>query len=70
MPDFSLRSSLVQQAVLERVADEFGAGAEAQLLHDVRTVRLGSAHRDEELVGDLLVGVSEGQQAQDVALAV
>ena len=60
----------VQQAVDERVADELGPGAEAELLHDVRAVRLGGAHRDEERLRDLLVRVAERQQPQHLALAV
>ena len=36
----------------------------------MRTVRLGRAHRDVQLAGDLLVRVSEREQAEDVALAV
>ncbi len=60
----------LEQTLLDRVADEFGAARQAELLHDVRTVRLGGADRDEELLGDLLVRVPERQQAQDLAFAI
>ena len=51
----------LEQALLERVADEFGTCREAQLLHDVRAMRLGSADRDEELFRDLLVRMAQGE---------
>ena len=54
----------------ECVAHELGAARQPQLLHDVRPVRLGGAHGDEELLGDLLVRVPEREQAQHFALAV
>ena len=61
---------LVQQALRERVADELGPGLQAELLHDVGAMGLGRANRDVEHAGDLLIGVAEGQEAQDVALSV
>ena len=60
----------VQEAVLKGVANELGAGGDAQLLHDVRSMGLGGAHRDVEQVGDLLVCMAQGEQAQHVALTV
>ena len=63
-------SATLEQALRERVADELGAARQPELLHDVRAVRLGGAHRDVELLGDLLVRVPEREQAQDLALAV
>ena len=45
-------------------------GSRAELLHDVRPVRLGRAHRDVEQLRDLLVRVPEGEQAQHLALAL
>ena len=59
-----------QQTLLERVADELGPGREPQLLHDVRPVRLGRAHRDVEHLRDLLVRVAERQQPHHLALPV
>src|SRR6185436_3498231 len=50
----------IEQAFGDRVADEVGAAREAELLHDVRSVGLGRADRDEELLRDLLVRVTEG----------
>ena len=67
---FALGVLLVQQTLAQGVADELGACCQAQLLHDVRAVRLGSAHRDVELIGDFLVGVPESEQSQDVTFAV
>ena len=61
---------VLEQAVVERVADELGAAREAELLHDVRAVRLGRAHRDVELLRDLLVRVAEREQPQHLALAL
>src|SRR4051812_15782210 len=60
----------LQQSLLERVTDELRTGLQAELLHDVRAVRLGGTDRDVEHSGDLLVRVAEGEQAEDVALAV
>ena len=61
---------VVEHAVDERVAHELGAGLEAELLHDVRPVRLGGAHRDEQHLRDLLIRVAEREQAQHLALPV
>src|SRR2546423_1877880 len=68
-PDSAVALAL-QQSLLERVADELGARLQAELLHDVRAVRLGRADRDVEHPRDLLVRMAEGEQAEDVALAV
>ena len=57
------RSSVLEQALVDRVANEFGPGGQAQLLHDVRPVRLGGAHRDVEHLRDLLVRVAESEEA-------
>ena len=53
---------LGQQPVRECVAHELGAGRQPQLLHDVSAVRLRRAHRDVELLGDLLIRVAEREQ--------
>src|SRR4051812_41664448 len=62
--------SHVDEAVFERVADELRAGAAAQLLLDVRAVRLDGAGGQEELLRDLAVGVAERDQAQHLELAL
>ena len=56
-------------AAVERVADQFGAGVEVKFALDVRAMRLDRACAQEELLGDLGVGVAERDQPQDVALA-
>ena len=61
---------LLQEPLGERVADELGAARQPELLHDVRAVRLGRAHRDVELLRDLLVRVPEREEAQDLAFAL
>ena len=66
----SLVTARLQQPLVERIADELRPALQPQLLHDVRPVGLGRAYRDVELGRDLLVGMAEGQEAQDIALAV
>ena len=61
---------LLEQALVDRVAHELGAGRQPELLHDVRPVRLGRAHRDVEHLRDLLVRVAEREQPQHLALAL
>ena len=58
------------EPALQRVADELGAGGEPELLLDVRAMRLDGAHRQEQLLGDLGVGVSERDQPQHLDLAL
>jgi uncharacterized protein YbcI len=53
----------LDQAPLDRVADQLRAGAEAELLLDVGTVGFHRADAEVELLGDLVVGVAEGDQA-------
>src|SRR5215213_3186693 len=60
----------LDQAGVERVADELRPGREPELLHDVRAVRLSCADGDVEHRRDLLVRVAEGKQAQDLPLAL
>ena len=62
--------SLLEHALIERIAHELGAARKPELLHDVRPMRLGRSHRDVELRGDLLVRVAEGEQAKNLALAI
>ena len=60
----------LDELVLERVADELGARGAAQLLLDVRAVGLDRARGEEQLLGDLGVGVAEGDQPQHLDLAL
>ena len=60
----------VDQAALDRVADELGAGRHRQLLLDVRAVGLDGAHAQVELLGDLVVRVAERDQAENLELAL
>jgi hypothetical protein len=55
--------------VSDRVADELGGLAHAELAHQARTVRLDRLRADPELRADLLRGVALGDQAEDLALA-
>src|SRR4051794_26499739 len=59
-----------EYAVREREHHELGARFEPQLAHDVRPTRIDRAHRDEELLRDRLIRIAEGEQMDDVALAV
>ena len=61
--------STVEHPALERVAHELRALRHAQLLLDVRAMRLDRANADHELLGDLGVGVAERDQPQDLELA-
>ena len=59
----------LDQAAFDRVANQLRAGAEAKLLLDV--ARWDSTVRTQvELLGDLVVGVAEGDQAQHLGLTV
>src|SRR5207244_3905405 len=51
------------------VADQFAAARPAELALEARAVRLDRAHAEDEPLGDLGVGVADGQQTQDLALA-
>src|SRR6266576_6152348 len=64
------RSRSPDQSVGQREEYELGARLELQLAHDVSAVRVDGSHRDEELLTDLLVRVSECEQVEDVALPV
>src|SRR5687767_13410708 len=56
----------LEDAVLLREPCQLRPRAESGLLDDVGLVRLDRAHAEEELVGDLLVGVARSDQADDV----
>jgi hypothetical protein len=58
------------QPVRERKEHELGARLELQLAHDVCAVRIDGSDRDEELLADLLVRVSECEQVENIALPV
>ena len=60
----------MQQAALERVAHELGAARAAQLALQMCAVRLHRAHRELQLCGDLGVGVAQGEESQDLDLAL
>ena len=60
----------VDQPAVDRVADELRAGRHRELLLDVGAVRLDRAHAQVELLGDLVVGVSERDQPQHLELAL
>src|SRR5918911_5499182 len=64
------KGSMRQQAGADGVADEGGSAAEAELFHEAAFVALDRLDREAEAVGDLLVGVAEGDQAEDLDLAL
>ena len=64
------RCSGVEQPQVERVAHELRARGAANLLLDVGAVGLDRARGQEELAGDLGVGVAEGDQPQHLELAL
>ena len=57
-------------AVLERVSHQVRARAEPELLLYVRAVSFDRAYREEQLLGNLGVGVAERDQAQHLHLAL
>src|SRR5205807_976686 len=61
---------LFQKTVCKGVPHELGTGRQAELLHDVRPMRLGGPHGDVEHLRDLLVRMSKREEAQHLALAV
>lgn len=69
-PTGAPKPSAFEQSLCKRVANELCPAREAELLHDVCSVRLGCAHRDVEHRRDLLVRVAERKEAQHFALAV
>lgn len=58
-----------EQSTLDRVADHLGTGGRPELGHDVGTVALDRPDADVELLGDLLVGMTKGEQTQHLTLA-
>src|SRR6266566_7003195 len=69
-PSFQPLSGSLEQTLVEGVADKLRAAGKPQLLHDVRAVRLRRAHRDVELLRNLLIRVPKCKQAQNLALPV
>ena len=60
----------VDQAAVDRVADQLRAGRHRELLLDVGAMGLDGAHTQVELLGDLVVGVPERDQPQHLELAL
>ena len=60
----------VEEPVIERVAHELGARRPAELLLDVGAMGLDRAHRQEELLADLGVRVTERDEPQHLGLAI
>jgi hypothetical protein len=58
------------ESVGECEEDEFGAGFELEFAHDVCAVGVDGSDGDEEFFADFLVGVSEGEEVEDVAFTV
>src|SRR5947209_11182836 len=63
-------SARLEHPMPQGIAHELSPGLEPQLLLNVLAVGLDRAYREVELVGDLTVGVAEGDPAQDVDLAL
>jgi hypothetical protein len=64
----SSASARPEQAVREGEKHEFCASLEPELSHDVRTMGVHGSHRDVALPTDLLIGVPEREQLEDVPL--
>ena len=62
--------SLGEEPGVERGPHEPRAGRHAQLGHHVGAVALDGPHAHDQLLGDLLVRVAQGEQAQHLALAL
>src|SRR5438552_18747780 len=60
---------LLEESLVERVADELRAARQTEFLHDVLAMRLRRARGDVELLRDLLVRVPEREHPQHLALA-
>src|SRR5581483_4268095 len=56
------------QPLADRVVDQLGAAANAELTHDVLFMRFHRFRADEQPLGDPLVAVSLGDELQDLAL--
>jgi hypothetical protein len=56
--------------VVQHVADQLGTARAAQLLLDVSPVGFHRAHGEVQLRADLDIGVAQGDQAQDLDLAL
>src|SRR5437879_1000266 len=53
------------QIVVERVLHKIRARSQPELLLDVRAVGLDGAHREEQLLGDVGVGVAQRDHSKD-----
>src|SRR5688572_33331749 len=60
----------IDQTALDRVANQLRSAREPELLLDVCAVRLDGADAEIEPLGDLVVRMAQGDQAQDLHLAV
>jgi hypothetical protein len=59
-----------QEAVLERILDQLGAGGDLELALDACTMGLDRAYAQEELGGYLAIRVAEGDEPQNLDLAL
>src|SRR5207302_5097516 len=60
---------LFDEVAAQGLGDGSGSVGGAELLEDMLEVGLNRVGRDEELVGDVLVGMTEGEELQDLDLA-
>ena len=60
---------MLEQVQFARAEQRLGAALHVELAVDVVDVLLDRADRDDELVGDRLIGEASGDQVQDLALA-
>jgi hypothetical protein len=56
--------------MLERIGHKLGPGREPELGHDVGSMRLDSPYTDNQLLGNLVVGVSMGEQGENFPLSI
>jgi hypothetical protein len=65
-----LRSVGLEEVKLTRARERLGAALYLELAVDVVDVALDRAERDNKRIGDHLIGMTLGDQAQDLELAV
>src|SRR5829696_7213666 len=63
-------SRLLDQAVVERIADQLCARRAARLLLNVGAMRLDRPHAEVQLRADFRVGMAESDQAEDLELTL